>query len=601
MTSLITTNELIRAFPHDKFGSILPNQQAAFESIAQHGSLILETPTGSGKTAIGMTYLRALARYADGPVYYIVPTKTLVDQVHAMFPETTRMYGRNEYSCLYFEPEEHFRADEIPCYSLECEHRVDPETGNTVGESATPCPYYQARYQLGQGQIIVCTMAYYLFTHVFNPASKPPYALVIDEVHQIPRVVRGSLSFDISDYHLSRAATALRKIGEAEAADHIAEFVSSMKYVLRQKPSGQSSILNDHDIAFLLEPLGKVDEKVVQQAVKRLIASGTMDPLADREALKQLEQIGLDLGRYVRALDYALPEHGATRSRGALNYVTYAYKESLTGDERVQFKLVVRGYYVAPLIRRLLPENTLVYSGTIGDPEIFGYESGIKLPFVSLGSDFPIEHTRLLIPSDTPNLAAAKRDKREPTRVLRRIARACNDLSSKQIRSLVIVTSEREREKFLRMCAEESVDVVSYGSGYSPREAIAAFKGGEGQVLTGTVSQYGEGVDLPGNEAAVTFFLRPGYPNPSDPNTQFEERRFGGQRWAIWNWRVTIEALQVRGRNIRSANDRGVTIFVSQQFRSFLFGSMPQWLRPAYRSDLSLDECVAEAIELLST
>src|SRR5262249_10337973 len=142
-------------------------------------------------------------------------------------------------------------------------------------------------------------------------------------------------------------------------------------------------------------------------------------------------------------------------------------------------------------------------------------------------------------------------------------------------------------------------DLITYGDGVAPREVAARFKDGEGAVLLGTVTNYGEGLDLPDGMAPVTFFLRPSYPSPRDPLAQFEERRYGGKRWQVWSWRVMIEALQVRGRNIRSADDRGVTIFISQQFRRFLYASLPSWLRSSYRSELTLDDCRQEAIELL--
>ncbi len=149
------------------------------------------------------------------------------------------------------------------------------------------------------------------------------------------------------------------------------------------------------------------------------------------------------------------------------------------------------------------------------------------------------------------------------------------------------------------LCREEDVDVLTYSGDVSPREAATRFKAGVGSVLLGTSANFGEGLDLPDGMAPVIFLLRPSYPSPRDPLAQFEERRYGGKRWQVWNWRVMIEALQVRGRNVRSADDQGVTIFVSQQFRRFLYASLPTWLRESYRSELTLDDCRRESIELL--
>ena len=99
--------------------------------------------------------------------------------------------------------------------------------------------------------------------------------------------------------------------------------------------------------------------------------------------------------------------------------------------------------------------------------------------------------------------------------------------------------------------------------------------------------------------APVIFFLKPGYPNPKDPETQFEEYRFGNMRWRIWNQRVIQQANQVRGRNIRSMTDVGAIFFISQQFKPFVFGSLPPSLQAVYQGQISFDKAVADARKFL--
>jgi len=444
---------------------------------------------------------------------------------------------------------------------------------------------------------VVCTAAFYLFNYLFNRKPEPPGGLVIDEAHQIAEVFRGAMSYDITDWNLRRSIELLNKLGAETEAEQLDKFLKAMVRILRRKPQSTPTILSDEEIWELMALVNEIDANAIQQYLGEAVRSGAIDTLADREFLKQLESITLNLQRYVHSLEYSV----STDGHNPLNYVTYAYSESeqLGDQQRVQYRLVIRAYYVAPLVKKLLAPNTLAYTATVGDPTVFGYETGIKLPFISLPGTFPTDNTRILMPNDTPNLATKAKIRQEPTKVLRRIARICHDLQTKHIRSLVIVISNREKAKFIGLCSEEDVDVISYDDRVSPREAVNRFKSGEGSVLIGTVANYGEGLDLPEEMAPVIFFLRPGYPNPHDPVVQFEERRFGNQRWQVWNWRVMIEALQARGRNIRSADDRGVTIFVSQQFRRFLYGSLPTWLRPAYRSELSLEDCRTEIIDLL--
>lgn len=596
LRSALTLDNLLGNFPSD-YPGVLPNQQRAFEIIAgSQKSVTLEMPTGSGKTAVGYTFLKTLAEAGAETLFYIVPTKALVDQVKAMHPEVTAVYGRNEYDCLYYQPEESYKADEIPCLSLDCAHRVDQQDGSTQDATATPCPYYRAKFEAKRSRIVVCTAAFYLFTQLFSKEFDSPDGLVIDEAHQIAEIFRNALSYEITDWHLDRSIKLLERVGADEAAAKLDSFQQVMLRILkrRQRTGSRQRLLEDHELLQLTDNLEAIDLEAIRSRIGGAIAASEIDPVEDRLVLKQLETVAQQLPRYVRSLEFSRE----TYARKPLNYVTYGYSDE-PDDDKVNYKLVIKANYVVPLVRKLLSSLTVAMSATIGDPTVFGYDTGIAAKCHSLPGTFPAERTRVFLPSDTPDLAKKVRPRQEPTKVLRKIARSCARLDAVGERSLVIVVSNREREKFLWLCDDEGVDAISYGNGVPSREAMARFKSGEGSVLVGTAANYGEGIDLPDGMASVAFVLRPGYPNPADPRTQFERRRYGNQVWMVWNWRAMIAALQVRGRNVRSAEDRGVTIFVSQQFRRFLYASLPKWLEDAYVGDYTLEQCEEETLELL--
>lgn len=583
-------------FPRNLYPDIRQNQQDALEIIARQGSCILELPVGSGKTGIGYTVLKTLEKAGQGPLFYIVHNKTLVDQVKQLHPDVKVVYGRNEYPCLYFQ-EQNLTAEEVACSILtDCPHRVDQETGLTKVAGVAPCPYYQQKYEAKQGGIIACTFAFYLVTQLFSKEWDEPAGLIIDEAHRIARVVRDTLSYEISDYSLRRAVWILSDIDEPTALN-LNRFLKNMIRIIKMKPAYKSTLLETHEIRELMEDLLNIDTISLKRKIKEAISSGKIESKDLAETLKTLEHVVYDLGKYLRSLEYSLE----TPSHKPLNYTYAFFKEELTGNEKVQYRLFIKSYYVAPIIQKILSRFTVAYSATIGDPEVFGFETGIKLPFYTFPSHFPTKNAKVYLPFDTPNLAVKERSNREPTKVLRRIVRACKEFNEAGLRCLMVVISDKERQKFLMLCNEEEVHAISYGNGINPREAATKFKKGEGGVLVGTGANYGEGLDLPQGIAPVIFYLRPGYPNPTDPATIFEERRWGGMRWKLWNWRVMIEALQVRGRNIRSAEDLGVTFFVSQQFGRFLYAILPEWLKEAYDSKLSFEKGVEEVKKILKS
>lgn len=611
---VLSMANLLKHFPETLVGGKPnKNQLAVFEQLSKQAkSLLVEAPPGTGKTAIGVTVLTAFLQAAYKGLWYVVPNKALVDQVARSFPGITTVYGRNEYPCLYF-CEDDFSADDIPCLAIQCPHRVDQETGETEDPDAEPCPYYLAKYKAkNESGIVVCTMSFYLFNSLFTRSFEVPSALVIDEVHRLPDVVRNSLSYDISDYHLARSIELLRSVEEHEAAGVLQEFLHKMNRLIagRKRSNLPQKILEPDEIDDLLTILYQIDagklQKAAIKAIRKSLANATEENI---KTLKQLQTITYDLTRYVHSFEFAQ----GTDDREPLKYVTYAYREDeLVGNEKVRQKLVIRDYYVAPLIKRILSPFTLGYSATIGDAKIFGYESGITSSFLSLGNMYPVDNTRLYFASDAPELAAAKREDGEPELTLRRIAKMCRHHAGKGYRSLVIVVSEDERQCFMKVAKELRVKTVSYEDSTSAREAMQLFKSGQGDVLIGTMAQYGEGVDLPDGMAPIIHLLRPGYPNPRDPQAQFETQRFGKAKkqrrgkekneapWWLWQYREVNKALQARGRNVRSNTDKGVTIFWSRSFANFLPGGLPSWLKPSWRSNRSLDEIEAEIVGFLN-
>lgn len=604
-------------FPHQKYPKILTNQKQQLDILSEKyrpgrsNVFIFESPTGSGKTAVEYTIAKAIEETQGGPVFIITPNKTLVQQISTLHPDVKVAYGRHEHPCLYYEIKEmlnpryvselyakpNLRADEIPCLTLkDCPHRVHQVTGDTYENGAFRCPYYQQKFEAKQGGIVVSTMAFYLFTQLFSKEFPRPHVLVIDEAHQIARVVRSCLSYEITDYHLGRSSELLEKIEAHDEANQLKAFYKKMIHIIKRKPSRKNTMLDDSELQELIDVLKRINTTALEMQIQQAIKQGKINVKEDRETLKKIEELIHDIWRYLLSFELSLE----TEERNPLNYTYAYYKEEKEGKEKAQYRLVIKAYYVAPLIRKILSPFTVAFSATIGDADIYGFETGIRGQFESFGSDFPVENTRIFMPSDTPNLAMKERKKGQPTRILREMVKTCKRFAKKGLRSLVVLVSNAELDKFKMLSQEEGLDSISYGNGISPKDAALSFKEGNGDVLVGTVANYGEGVDLPKQIAPIIFFLRPAYPSPHDPATIFEEKRFRNMRWALWNWRVMMEALQVRGRNIRSAKDLGVTFFISQQFRRFVYASLPHWLSKAYVRDKTFDECVEETEKLLS-
>jgi Rad3-related DNA helicase len=571
-----------------------PKQIVALKAMAESNQLILQAPTGTGKTALGYSFLKTHCS-GNQNGFYVCPNKTLVDGVVQQYPEIMPMYGRNEYPCLYYADE--YQADQVPCALLkECPHRVNLETGETYELGAKPCPYLNAKYQSRKKDLVACTIQYYFYEALGR--QELPHALVVDEAHDWSNSIRSMMQYQITDYTLEEFWSLLVSVDCRTEAKYIREFCDVMVETIKQYEAGRrTSLLTDDDLRSMLKVLLKLQRSNIDDKIKKAIKEKKINPRTDREILKALDEFTGSLYKYVKSLEFALE----AKDRRPLSYVFGFWDKELVPGKKAQYVLNVKSYFIAALTKtKLLPEIRMSMSATIGaDPKIFMQETGITGTFIDLESDFPIENTKVFMPMDVPDLSVKGMRRNDKNRTIRQILRGVSLGKKNGIRSLIIVSSEEERRKCIAFALEEGVEVITYSDDIKPREAVRIFRGGEGDVLVGTEMQYGQGIDLPGNVAGFTFYLRPGYASPDDPQAQFEERRLGNSRWALWTWRVIIKMLQVRGRTIRSVTDSGCIFLMSQQFKRFTYAGLPKWLKPAYVYTKTFDECLKDGVKLL--
>lgn len=651
MTSPVSHRNLMAAWPYDlsKYADGPRDQQEqSFRFIGQHGSCVVEGPTGMGKGAVAFVTVTAAARKLDSQAFWIVPTKALVQQFKAEFPELTVAYGRNEYACAWaaedFDPELKSPITPAELVQLQtnpnaikvsdvatmvchrCPHYVDPESGTTNTPGVPGCPYYVQKHRVRHADRVLCTMSFYLYRFVFLPrkerAKQLPATLVIDEVHRLPKVVRYSLSYDITDYHLSQSIEVLERLGDAteDEVKTLKRFRTAMKRIAKAKGRRASveTLLEDDEIQRLIDILDPIDTDALGNKIKSAISQGIIRPKEDLAAIKRLEVLVRDIRRYVRAFMYSIDwvsEHG--EERRPLNYTCSFYRSEQevvqvaeeTGDlrfrKKVTHKLVIHASHVASLIRKcLLAPFTVGLSATIGNEDIFSFITGIGFPILRLESAFPIDNRRIYAPTDTPSLAFdAPASRRHKTQMLRQIARCARWLSDGRrggFRSLVVVVSEEERQKFMTLASQEGLTVATYGNGVEAKDAATDFKAGEGTVLLGTSAHYSEGIDLPAGLAPVILFLRPGFPNPNAPEQLFRMRRFGKSTTWKLNWYdVTQQINQTAGRNIRSQSDLGVIVLIDRRFHRYTLPALPKWLEQAYRGTFDWDACLDDTVKLL--
>lgn len=628
----LTMRALEGAFPTNaKIRGPRPIQQDVMQAIAD-GAVIIEAPTGTGKTALEFavaTLLKEKAAKGES-VFVIFPTKALVEQACREHPDMIGVLGQNDHICPWalsqFTDDEAAlatdmnlpilydadtpRVNDIPHdMHRECPHYVDQDTGQTGTPGAMPCPYYQQTFAAKRsGRVIACTMSFYIYAALFNKERYGGIAgLVIDEAHRLADVIRYTLSYEVTDANIGRAIELLRRI-EAPEREPLERFLAAICDIARGmgKVPGTEHLLTEAETRNIIAILEEIDPKAIDpKRIKQAIKDGKLSRKDDWQAIKALEILARNLRRYLHTFEFALPvtDDEGEVIRPALNYSCSFCKVEMGERDQVQHKLVIHCHHVAALVRkRLAPANTYSFSATIGRGDMFSFETGLDGTVFSAPSTFPASNRRIFMPLDAGDLShAADSQGKKKNRALRAMAKGCARLKGAGIRSLVIVVSNEERRKFARFAEELGLEVVTYGGDVQAKDAVDVFKGGNGDVLCGCIAHYGMGIDLPKGQAGAIWFLRPGFPNPESAATKFELERYSqGTYWARIAYRIMLEAEQAIGRNIRGPRDKGVCFLMSSGFQKFVHAALPEWLEPSYRRGKTLSECLEDAEELLA-
>lgn len=224
---MIDLNKIDACFPLEKYRE---GQKECISSIATAFNsglkyVLLEAPTGSGKSAIGMT----IAQMVDS-AYYLAPQKFLQDQLVGDFGETGKhattcitpmidLKGRNTYPCNYWErqlesPDPSNRFIEHPDLRKKYQELVAKHPGCDEGQcrkegvSKLPycvdmCPYYNRLHQAIISNVTLMNFHNFLWLSQIPNLFPKRELLILDEGHNTEDILMGFVELSLSDRHFS--------------------------------------------------------------------------------------------------------------------------------------------------------------------------------------------------------------------------------------------------------------------------------------------------------------------------------------------------------------------------------------------------------------
>lgn len=244
--AMFNLSAIDKFFPFDKYAAYREGQREAIEfalNAYNEGKriVILECPTGGGKSAIGVTIANMVHRS-----YYLTITKVLQDQLVRDFGESiVELKGRNSYPCTYWRrftsdlraskllP--HAKLQELisqppGCGEGRCRRGITTQGANgkakryscdkcftpggpisgtlsslPAGMEYSACPYYEQVFQAVNSRQVVLNFSSFLYqTQMTKRFDIPRDLMIIDECHNAEPQLLDFVSLTISDLHLQK-------------------------------------------------------------------------------------------------------------------------------------------------------------------------------------------------------------------------------------------------------------------------------------------------------------------------------------------------------------------------------------------------------------
>lgn len=301
--------------------------------------VIVEAPTGSGKSAIAV----ALAREA-GASYVLTAQKVLQEQYVRDFPELALMKGRSNYPCLVAPT----HAAAAPCIA----GRRFP--------ACDDCPYFVAKDVAVAASSVTMNYAYYLAELNYAGGFRNRPLLVLDEAHNAEGALMGFVQVTLGEAALARAGID-RRLPPPLGDDGYFDFAEEL-------------------VPELLERGRELDLE---------LRSGDLPEPAALSRLQSKQWLDGQLARLELLVN--------SREEGGVDWVVE--RRRTQAGESLAFKPVE----VAPFAEELLfshAERVLMLSATVLDPATFLRGLGIDqadATFIRTASSFPSENRPLVL------------------------------------------------------------------------------------------------------------------------------------------------------------------------------------------------------------
>jgi ATP-dependent DNA helicase DinG len=641
----ISVKEYLENFPHTSFrnnqDNVIRQICEAFNSDSKY--VILEAPTGFGKSAIAMTVARTL-----GSSFVCTATKDLQTQYTYDYGFLKVAKGKNNFQCRVKEDFmeagkylctscnsrseiecRHTTCDYGPCLSDEsmegagCRYRTfindykidnkgrknerifiskeklenyETEYSNwihlknfDIPRQWSPCYYFDQLFQALKASHSIFNYSIFLSLLANKSMIQQRELLVLDEAHLLETEIIKFRGLSISKKRWRRYINDFKMIDYGFDLNGWLGFLIDLEKTIL-------TLLGYDSLVKLLVMERKIkygyDSKSKAKAKNKRIVSAS-ELFEDDESLeidiksenKKHFQIDKEL-----LIDIVQDIDKLTRTINNIlsnpkNWIVSEVHKENYDVLRVEFKPLDASKYIGTIVEKC--PKTLIMSATILDHRTFEKNLGLdtgddRTKFIQIQSDFPIEN-RPIFPLSVEYLNFSNL---QQTDVKTKISRAIDNIMHIHSNDKGIIhTTSYEQLNFIKenLSKMNSRRLILTDPEIQRDEVIKEHIDSKKPTVLISPSLH-TGLDLKDNLSRFQIITKVPYPNIADKWTS--EKRKINEEW--YYWQTAVRLVQAYGRSIRSKDDWAKTYVLDAAFNYFVkmnVNILPKWFVSAIRTE----------------
>lgn len=532
----------------------------ACEAFETKDFVIMECPTGSGKSAIAMT----LARMARSS-YYLTITKILQDQLMSDFgSEVVELKGRNAYPCDFYErnsdklrnimePDKlQAKLDFAPdCATGFCKTSMGRKDGHKcdacflveppafsvpkgtmrrlpAGKDYSACAYYEQVFKALNGKCVCMNFHSFLYqTMATRRFDDPRDLLIIDEGHNIENVLLDLVSFSLTNSNM------------LDLDLELPEFQTTQQYIDWLQENEVPDL-----VSLAIEIAKKNEDHNKEEAYSTLY--------------RKLTQF--------------------LSSASQFEWVCQPEVDERDGNHSIVFKPVyIKGYSERLLFR--YAKKVLILSATILDVKVFSSSLGIpkdRIATYRMKNRFPVENRPIYIDDCGPLTGGKDKMSQWMPMVVEKVDEICKRYPDQKG---IIHTHNYAILKELTANCEQSSRFFTQLTFPDKRDLLEMHAKSSNGIIVAPAMH--EGVDLKHDLSRFQIICKIPFPN-FFADKQLNRRNELDQSYI--GWLTALKLVQSYGRSIRDPNDYADTYIIDGSIHNFIkryYKMLPSWFLEA--------------------